>query len=351
MNQLAGQEHLVIGILDRQVGYDAAEVGIAAPLTQTVDRALNLARPVPYRGQRVGHGQLAVVVRVNAERNSDLTRDFLDGLGDLFGKRAAIGVAKHDPGGPGIGGSPQGSQRVIGIVLETVEKVLSVVDDLGHTGRAEGNRIGDHPQVLIEGDAQHLPDMQVPGLAHDRHDRGPGGYQGFHTLVVFRGQVTASGHAEGRDLGVTERKLAHGTKIGGIFGIGKRIAPFDILNAQLIETGGDHELVLQGEVDPLALAAVTQGCVVNGDSRHVLSCRPAWLDFQEGLLARFLSRFYQTATLNHDSETRDHITWFISTGLARVRLGKALQTSASINSRRGTGAFKRQRNRRPPMMK
>ena len=108
VNQLAGQEHLVIGILDRQVGYDAAEVGIAAPLTQTVDRALNLAHPVPYRGQRVGHGQLAVVVRVNAERNSDLTRDFLDGLGDLFGKRAAIGVAKHDPGGPGIGGSPQG---------------------------------------------------------------------------------------------------------------------------------------------------------------------------------------------------------------------------------------------------
>ncbi len=54
-------------------------------------------------------------------------------------------------------------------------------------------------------------------------------------------------------------------------------------------------------------------------------------------MARFLSRFYQTATLNHDSETHDHITWFTSTGLARVRLGKALQTSASIRSQNGLG--------------
>jgi len=54
---------------------------------------------------------------------------------------------------------------------------------------------------------------------------------------------------------------------------------------------------------------------------RVMSCRPAWLDSQEGLLARFVSRFYQTATLNHDSETLDHITWFVSAHLARVRLG------------------------------
>src|SRR5208337_2053588 len=70
---------------------------------------------------------------------------------------------------------------------------------------------------------------------------------------------------------------------------------------------------------------------------RVMSCRPAWLDSQEGLLARFVSRFYQTATLNHDSETLDHITWFVSAHLARVRLGKALQTSAPIRSQNGLG--------------
>jgi uncharacterized membrane protein YagU involved in acid resistance len=37
-----------------------------------------------------------------------------------------------------------------------------------------------------------------------------------------------------------------------------------------------------------------------------------------GLLARFVSRFYQTATQNHDSETLDHIVWFISADIARV---------------------------------
>jgi len=43
------------------------------------------------------------------------------------------------------------------------------------------------------------------------------------------------------------------------------------------------------------------------------------LDSQEGLLARFVSRFYQTATLNHDSETLEQITWFISDGLGTGR--------------------------------
>ncbi len=54
-------------------------------------------------------------------------------------------------------------------------------------------------------------------------------------------------------------------------------------------------------------------------------------------MARFLFRFYQTATLNHDSETRDHITWFISTDRMHVRLGKAIQTSAPIRLQYGLG--------------
>ena len=68
----AGQEHLVARVLEGQVGDDAAEVDVAAPLADAVDRPLDLAGPLPDGGQRVGDGQVAVVVGVDADRDLDL---------------------------------------------------------------------------------------------------------------------------------------------------------------------------------------------------------------------------------------------------------------------------------------
>ena len=54
--------------------------------------------------------------------------------------------------------------------------------------------------------------------------------------------------------------------------------------------------------------------------------------FSGDLWARFSSRFYQTATLNHDSETRDHITWFISADRMHVRWECRLSDNAEFES-------------------
>ena len=207
-------------------------------------------------------------MRVNSQRNGDLASDLRNGLGDFVGQGAAVGVAQDDPGRPGGGGRLDRPQRIIRVPLQSVEEMLGVVDDFGRLRGAKGDRVADHPQVLVERDTENIMHVQVPALAHDG-DRGRArADQGLHPLIVLGGDVAAPGHAEGGDLGVLQIQVAHRAEIGSILGVGKRIAPLDIVKSRFVEPRRDEQLVLKREIDSLALAAVAQCGVVNEDSRH-----------------------------------------------------------------------------------
>ena len=81
--------------------------------------------------------------------------------------------------------------------------------------------------------------------------------------------AAAARHAEGADLGVL-RASARATrwKYSASFALRQRIAPFDVVEAQLVEPLGDQQLVLQREADAFALAAVAKRRVVDLDGRH-----------------------------------------------------------------------------------
>ena len=111
----------------QQRGDDGDEVGVAAALTQSVERALDLPRAGAHGGKRIGDGVLGVVVGVDAEmRAGHVPRHVCHDLGDLMRKRAAVGVAQHHPARPGLvrrGGHRQG---VVAVALVAVEEVLAV---------------------------------------------------------------------------------------------------------------------------------------------------------------------------------------------------------------------------------
>ncbi len=54
----------------------------------------------------------------------------------------------------------------------------------------------------------------------------------------------------------------------GVLLVRQRIAPFDEVEAQLVEPLGDQQLVLQRKVDAFALAAVAERRVVDLDATH-----------------------------------------------------------------------------------
>ena len=65
---------------------------------------------------------------------------------------------------------------------------------------------------------------------------------------------------------VLEPRFLHALKELGVFLVRQRIAPFDEVEAQIVEPLGDQQLVLQRKVDPFALAAVAERRVVDLDA-------------------------------------------------------------------------------------
>ncbi len=266
--EAAGLEEVVPFVLEGQVGDDAAQVDVPAALADPVDGPLDLGRPLADRGQGVGHGELAVVVGVDADRDGEGADDLGDGRGDPFGQGPAVGVAEDEPVGAGGDGGFEGLQGVVGVGAEAVEEVLGVVDDLGDPAGAEGDGVGDHPAVFFERDAEDLGRLEVPALADHGDDRRPRADQGLHPGIVLGGDVAAAGHPEGGDLAVRQVEVARGAEERLVLGVGEGIAPLDVVDAQLVEPLGDPEFVLEREVDPFPLAPVAQGRVVDRDPSH-----------------------------------------------------------------------------------
>ena len=66
-----------------------------------------------------------------------------------------------------------------------------------------------------------------------------------------------------------ERQVGNAAKVVGVLGIGQGITALDEIEPELVEFERDRQLVLEREIDPLALAAVAKRRVINLDSRHV----------------------------------------------------------------------------------
>jgi hypothetical protein len=107
-----------------------------------------------------------------------------------------------------------------------------------------------------------MDDVAVPRLGHDADHRRVGLHQVAKRLVVVRLAVSPPGGPEGNQGGRVELQLRGGAlEELVVLRIGAGPAPFDVGDAQEVELGRDPELVVDGEGDPLLLAAVTKGGV------------------------------------------------------------------------------------------
>ena len=194
-------EHRVARKLQGQVRHHRDQISIATAFANPVDRALHLHRTGGDGGERVGHGKVAIVVAVDRQRTfaaSSFERRsrFAENTGDLVGQGAAVGVAADDPRGSRPGGGHNRLRRVVGIQLPAIEEVLRVVKHLAAGLGEVAHRVGDHGEVFLARDAQHLADVKGRRLAHDRHHRRAGVEQGLHAGIGGGRHATAPGHAK-----------------------------------------------------------------------------------------------------------------------------------------------------------
>ncbi len=125
------------------------EIGVAAAFADAVDGALHLHGAGVDGGQRIGHGQIAIVVAVDADRDVEGCLSGLGQLGDFLRHGAAVGVAQDDQTCAGFGRGANGLSGVVGIELPAVEEMFGIVDHLAASVAQVFDRLGDHGQVFF----------------------------------------------------------------------------------------------------------------------------------------------------------------------------------------------------------
>ena len=251
--------------LELHDGDHAGEVAIACALAVAVDHALNLGRSGLEGGDAIGHAQPAVIVGVDADGRAELALGKGGDARDFRRQASAVGVAQADDIGSGLLGGLPRRQRVLGLILEAVEAVLSIVNHGFPVVLEEADRVADHADVLVGFGAQHLGDVQQPRLAHDGDHRGLGIQQHADLLVILDRHALAAGEAEAGDAGVLPLAARGLLEELQVLRIGTRPAALDVMNPELIEPLRDPQLVGEREIDALALGTIPERGVVDFD--------------------------------------------------------------------------------------
>ena len=264
----AGGRALRSPFFDGQIGADGNQIGVAAAFADAVDRALHLHRAGIDGGQRIGDGQIAIVVAVNADGHVGRAA-----WAALVSSAISSGIVpplvshRTTRLAPASAAARMVLRGVFGIELPAVEEMFGIVDDFA-AGIAEvfDRFARSSPDFLpatrgalrSTWKAEVLPTMVSVLAPESSRAFMPGSCSALHAF--------AAGHAEGADPGVLQVQLLNALKELGVLFVREGIAAFDEIEAELVEPLGDEQLVLQREVDAFALAAVAERGVVDLDA-------------------------------------------------------------------------------------
>ena len=174
---------------------------------------------------------------------------------DFVGQRAAVGVAQHHPARAGVVGGARAFERVGRVGLVAVEEMLAVDHRLAAGGDRRFDAVDDAGEVLLQRAAERDVDVIVPRLGDEDDRVGVGGDEGGEAGIVGRRAAGPLGHAESAEAGAAGRLALEEARVDRV---GARIAALDIIDAELVEHGGDLPLVLQREIDAGGQRAVAQ---------------------------------------------------------------------------------------------
>src|SRR5690625_3779909 len=134
--------------------------------------------------------------------------------------------------------------------------MLGIIDAFAPLFREMPEALADVFEILIQADAERRADMEIIGFA-DEADRFRAGIHDFSQHLVIGGRAArALGHAKSQKARMGEL-WRRGEKLG-IGRVRARPAALDIVDAKIIERGGDLQLVGSREIDALRLLPVTK---------------------------------------------------------------------------------------------
>src|SRR3989338_7666970 len=105
--------------------------------------------------------------------------------------------------------------------------------------------------------------MKIPGFSKDGYDLGIRLQKPFDLRVFRNFHVSSAGGAKGRDFCFLNPGSFDLMEKRHVLGVGTGPAAFYIMNAELVQTLGNQNLVVNRQTDALALSAVAECGVVD----------------------------------------------------------------------------------------
>ena len=136
--------------LQEEVGQNGREVRVPHPLPIPIDGPLHERRSRSDSRQGKRHAQPAIVVAMYPDPlRAELLHHARDNVAELVDHRAAVGIAEGEVARSAPERRRQRAQRVVGIRLVAVEKMLRVVDHLAPRPHQMAGRVLDHREILL----------------------------------------------------------------------------------------------------------------------------------------------------------------------------------------------------------
>ena len=197
-----------------------------------------------------------------------------DNLEHFRGQRAAIGIAQHHPRGSALMRRFHTIYGVARVVLVAVEEMLTIEYRLAALVHGGGNRPADHVQIFLKACLDRGLDMEIPGFADKAGGRNLGIKDGVQPRVVGGAAAATAGHAKGHHARVSGLRR-RGEK-GIVCRVGAGPAALDVIDANLVQRGGNRDLVGLREVDTAGLSPVAERRIEQPDPiivHHPVPCR------------------------------------------------------------------------------
>jgi hypothetical protein len=216
-------------------------------------------------GDGIGDAESAIVVGMDANFGFwESGPDGADDGGYFRWKAASVRVAEDEVIGSSLRGGFESSERVVGIGRVAVKEVFGIVDGFTALFFEEGDSIGDHAKVFCGGSAENFFDVKEPAFSEDGNNGGFRFEEETDLGVVGGFGVGATGGAKGGEFAGAPTKFSCFDKEISIFVVGTRPTAFHIVETVGGEPFGEAKLIGKGEVNALALSAITQSSVVDG---------------------------------------------------------------------------------------
>lgn len=177
-------------------------------LAETDVGSLHVPRAILDRRHAVSNRHAAIVMRMDAEAALNMPESLCTIVEISDAEGSTVGIAQHQHVGAALNSGLQGLDRIVRPFTCSRRRSARRREYTSlPLALKKAQRLANHVQILVERGADDVSHVKIPALAENHDHRCIGQQQRLNIAVLLGRNVTATGTAKGRQLGVFQSNI------------------------------------------------------------------------------------------------------------------------------------------------